>query len=231
MEQPHFEKNPGGKAEALSKTILPWSERSKLSPETREHITTTTSQEVLTFFREEAVEYDNLSHMYDVLKGQPLFVRRESPERILAALENNESLHIGFPEGERYSNAVIWSAAQSTRGLENAYLEGYGEANGVVTVMGFKQEAVHDVVSLDDASQKFAGLDRTYVRSIRGEVRPEDILFVSVRVPLFSFPEKDMTPEEQERYEEYEESKKSGAKTAPQFIHRGFLFTKNLEKQ
>jgi hypothetical protein len=160
-----------------------------------------------------------------------MIVRRDSPIRILEALTEHENMHIDFPNGERYSNAVIWKPDQGVRGLENTYLEGYAEANGIVAVMGIKQDAINDIVALEDASQKFAGLDREYVRSIRGDIAPEDILFVSIRVPIFAFPEKDMTEEERGRYEEYAEQREGGKKVPPQFIHRGFLFTKNLRKQ
>lgn len=227
MEQPRFEKKPqkptlGG---------MSWREMSQLPKEERDRLIANTGQEILNFFRENAVEYTDVSNMYDVLRGQQMIVRRESPEKLLETIGENVPLHIDFPAGERYSNAVIWNPEQGVRGLDNAYLEGYGASNGVVSIVGFKQGAISDVVAVEDASQRFAGLDRAYVRSVRGDVAPNDILFVSIRIPAFVFPQKDMTEQELERYEAWEEERAQGKDATPQFIHRGFLFTKNLGKQ
>ena len=228
MEHTPFEER-GHKA--LSQPILRREEIARLSKEAREQLTTKTSEEILNFFRTVAVEYKDVSQMYEVLRGQKMIVRRDSPEHIISAIEEHEPLHVGFPKGERYSNAVVWSSEQGTRGLENAYLEGYGTTNDVVSVIGVKQDAITDITALDDASQKFAGLDRRFVRSIQGDIAPEDILFVSVRIPAFAYPESKMTAHERDHFEEWVEAKEEGKKVTPQFIHRGFLFTKNLEKQ
>ena len=228
MEHTPFEER-GHKA--LSQPILRREEIARLSKEAREQLTTKTSEEILNFFRTVAVEYKDMSQMYEVLRGQKMIVRRDSPEHIISAIEENEPIHIVFPEGERYSNAVVWSPEQGIRGLENAYLEGYGTTNDVVSVIGVAQDAVVDIVSLEDASQQFAGLDRTYVRSIQGDIAPEKIMFVSVRIPAFAYPESDMTPKERDHFEEWVEATEEGKTVAPQFIHRGFLFTKNLAKQ
>jgi hypothetical protein len=227
MEQPQFEKQP----QKTMRGGMSWREMSQLPKEERDRLIAETGQEILNFFRESGVEYTDISAMYDVLKGQQMIVRRESPEKLLEAVGERVPLHIDFPPGERYSNAVIWNPEQGVRGLDNAYLEGYGASNGIVSIVGFKQGALEDVIAAEDASQKFAGLDRAYVRSVRGDVSPDDILFVSVRVPAFAFLQKDMTPQEQERFEEWEEERSQGKNPAPQFIHRGFLFTKNLGKQ
>lgn len=190
-----------------------------------------TAREVLDFFRGHAVEYTNMNELYAVLKGEKMVVRRDSPERILEAIEDNSPISIEFPQGERYSNAVLWSAKEGSRGLENAYLEGYGQANGVVTVLGVRQSTFADITELPDATKHFAGLDRSLVRSVRGTIKPQDILFVTARIPADAFPKEEMSDTELEKYEEAVDAKKFGERAEPLFIHRGYLFTDHLEKQ
>jgi hypothetical protein len=142
-------------------------------------------------------------------------------------MQLNIPITIDFPDEKRYSNAVLWNPTLGSRGLENTYMEGYGQFNSIVSIIGFRAGKDMNIENLPDASQKFAGLDRRYVRSIQGSIDPEDILFTSVRVPIFAFPEADMTDEELERKDAYFENRNAG----PAFIHRGFLFTKHLKKQ
>lgn len=227
--QPRFETNK--KAGSVARNPLPWKEFSQLPPVERQQVMETTAQEVLDFFRSHATEYAEVSKLYSVLKGEDMVVRRDSPERILGAIEDNAPMSIEFPKGERYSNAVLWSAKEGTRGLENAYLEGYGQANGVVTVMGVRQSAISDIVELPDATNRFAGLDRSLVRSVQGIINPQDILFVTARIPASAFPKKEMTSAELEKYEEIAEAKKTDERAEPFFIHRGYLFTDHLKKQ
>lgn len=203
-------------------TKLPEAQKRELMENTSEH--------VLGFLREHAAEFTEMSRLYEALKGEQTIVRRDSPERILEAIESDTPIHIDFPEGTRYSNAVIWSAQDGPNGLQNAYLEGYGHANGIVTVMGVRRGAISDIEQLSDSAQRFAGLDRSLVRSIRGDIRADDILFVAVRVPAHVFRESDMTESERDRYDEFLSDKEEGKKVQPMFIHRGYLFTDHLTK-
>lgn len=191
----------------------------------------TTAQEMVDFYDERATQYSDMNKLYDVLKGEEMIVRRDAPDRIMQAIEDNTPLHIEFPPGERYTNAVLWSSNKGTRGLENAYLEGHGTANGVVTVMGVRREGVPDIIELPDSKRELAGLDRTLVRSVRGAIDPKDILFVTLRIPADAFPKNEMTGAELEKYEETAEAKASGERATPLFIHRGYLFTDHLKKQ
>ncbi len=225
--QPRFEKNQNSPA----RNPLPWSEFSQLPQQERQQLIEATAQEILGSLRGRATEFKEMNQLYAVLKGEQMVVRRDSPERILETIEDSAPIHINFPKGERYSNAVLWSAKEGTRGLENAYLEGYGQANGVVAVMGIKQSALPDIMEMPDATKHFAGLDRSLVRSVQGTINPADILFVTVRIPAESFSEKDMTESELDAFAEFLDKKDSGGKVAPLFIHRGFLFTDHLTKQ
>lgn len=194
----------------------------------RDRVITESAHEIISELRATgAIEYTNMSEMYGILGNMDILTRRESPDRILEALATNTSILIDFPDDKRYSNAVLWNSTLGSRGLENAYLEGYGQFNSIVSVIGFRVDEKVDIENLPDASQQFAGLDRAYVRSIRGSIDPDNLLFVSVRIPIFAFPENEMTQEELERRDAYFENPKA----SPAFIHRGFLFTDHLKKQ
>ncbi len=172
-----------------------------------------------TLKRSGATEFTDVRKMYAALGNTNLIVRREAPERIVESIELDLPIQITFPDGERYSNAVEWQPNLGSQGLNNAYLEGYSHLNGVVTVFGFKTDNQVDVQSLPDASQRFAGLPREYVRSVKGTVHKDAIVFVSVRIPFLSFPSSQMTPEELDLLELIQ----SGEEKKPQFIHRGYL--------
>lgn len=196
----------------------------------RERVMADTAQELIGSLRKtDAVEFSNISQMYSALRGTgKMIVRREDPERVLELTVDETPVAIDFPPGERYSNAVEWESGLGSIGLSNAYMEGYGHINGAVTVIGFKRGTL-DIVSLPDAEQRFAGLDRTYVRSVKGTVAPEDLLFVATRVPITAFPESEMTEPELDLLDAYREFEKNGKKPPAFFVQRGFLYTKNLE--
>lgn len=215
----------------LAKRALDSKALSALQPEVRTELISATGQELLTSLRSTgATEFRNINDMYAALRGVSIIVRRDSPDRVVELMADQEPIAIDFPEGQRYSNAVEWKPELGSRGLDNAFLEGYGQINGTVTVMGFKKESL-DVQSLPDAEQRFAGLDRAYVRSVKGEIRPDDVLFVSVRIPIFAYPEKDMTETELDLLDTYREFLRNGKKAPTFFVQRGFLYTDHLEKQ
>lgn len=220
---PGFSENPRPRIESLSTTDLVSLPRLE-----RDALITETSREMLSALRKSgAVEYKNVGDMYKAIGSSELIVRRENPERVLAAVEHGDNIQFFFPEGDRYSNAVQWTPSLGVRGLENAYLEGYGHRNGIVTVIGFKPGPTLDVQSLPDASRTFPGIDRMHVRSVLGSVSLQDMWFVSMRSPVFAFPEEEMSDQEQDMLEAY----RSAKKPQPAFIHRGFLFLDHISKQ
>jgi hypothetical protein len=188
---------PRGRQSRLREKALDTKVLLSLERPERDRVMTETAQELIGALRDSgAVEFKNISDMYAALRGTgKIIVRREDPERVLDLAVHHDPVAIDFPPGDRYSNAVEWEASLGSIGLSNAYMEGYGHINGAVTVAGFKKGTL-DIVSLPDAEQRFHGLDRTYVRSVKGEVKPEDILFVAARVPIAAYPESDMTETE-----------------------------------
>lgn len=215
----------GGKTSQNAPGRLTFDELSKIEKTKRNEIIELSAQEIIDTLKSSgATEFRNVSEMYKVLESMNLIARREDPLKVIDAVRTNSPIVISFPEGERYSNAVMWNPTLGSRGIENAYLEGYSHFNGVVTVLGFKNSESLDIENMPDASQRFAGLPREYVRSIQGRIPPDKIVFVSLRIPIYAFSRDAMSPEEKERYEEYTESHNK----KPEFIHRGFLFTQNL---
>ncbi len=201
-------------------------------PEERERIMRESAGDILELLRASgAIEYKNLNEMYAALRGEDMLVRREDPVRLAGAIFDNEPVRVDFPDGQRYSNAVEWNPGLESRGLQNAYMEGYGHFNNIVAVVGFKKTIDMDIESLPDASQVFAGLDRTYVRSVRGSYGRDDIIFVSLRMPATAVDERELTEQELDALEEYNERKKAGDAKNPVFVHRGYRFTGHSKKQ
>jgi hypothetical protein len=83
-------------------------------------------------------EYADITSMYRALPYGELVVRRENPERLLKSLASGEPLEIQFVNDMPYANSVAWNPkADGTRGIDNAFLEGYGHLNNVVMLYGF----------------------------------------------------------------------------------------------
>lgn len=167
-------------------------------------------------------EHADISKMYKHLPNENLIVRREDPSALLHALQSNEPISIQFVGNNPYANSVEWNPrADGPRGLDNAYLEGYGQMNGVVLVYGFEKPDGFYFEQHPESQQVFAGIDRLRVRSAAGFVPPENIRFITVRIPLKAFPENRMTEEEKDLLWEYEQ--KEAAKRPAAFVYRGFL--------
>lgn len=220
-------------AEAIAQKLVPTEQLVRMSAEEKKEAIESVARVLIDEMRSHGgIEYKNVSDMYATLKGEKLLVRREDPQRVVDAIADGEPIVIGFPEDDRYSNAALWEPAQDTHGLDNAFLEGYGHSNSVVTVIGFRTPEGLDVQMLPDAKREFGGIDRTNVRSIQGEVQPENILFVSTRTPIFAFPENEMTEGELDILDRYSELRDRGIPSVrPVFVHRGYLFAKHVEKQ
>ncbi|MEK7080130.1 MAG: hypothetical protein AAB883_00495 [Patescibacteria group bacterium] len=166
-------------------------------------------------------EFTDATALYRALPSETLVVRREDPVALLHTLVEQEPLPISFVGDTPYANSVVWNPrVDGTHGLDNAFLEGYGHANSVVTIYGFKKPEQFKLEQLQESMQRFAGIDRTRVRSASGLVPAEAIRFVLVRTPIQGFPEDRMTEEEKDRLWEF---KNENPKHTPSFVYRGFL--------
>ena len=199
---------------------------SKLPVPERQKIMGDTAREFMLALRQGGGEkFDDIGAMYSKLKGERLIVRRSNPEEVVSAVANNKSFPITYEHGTPYNNSVEWSSDMGTEGISNAYLEGYAHKNNIVAVYGFKPKGGEvEVVQLPHTEMRYGDMRREQVRSVSGTVSPENIRFVSLRIPAESYPEKEMTEDEQDRLFEHRQRIKGGTKTEPMFIHRGFLF-------
>lgn len=165
-------------------------------------------------------EYADITSMYRALPSETLVVRRENPEQLLHMLESGEPLNLQFVGGLPYANSVVWNPkVDGTRGIDNAFLEGYGHLDGIVTVYGFRKPEDFYLEQHPESTQIFGGIERSRVRSASGFVPPEAVRFITVRIPLRHFPESLMTEEEKDLLWEYEHE----GRTGPAFVYRGFL--------
>ncbi len=171
-----------------------------------------------------AKEFANVTTMYHELSSGPLVVRREDPDRLMEAVLKEAPLSIQFDGNLPYANSVVWDPDRDgPRGLDNAILEGYGHRDYVVLVYGFEKPEDFFLEKHEQSQQSFAGMDRSRVRAAAGFVPPENIRFITMRVPIKGFPEERMTEEEKDSLWEYENEE--GSK--PRFIYRGFLMRKD----
>lgn len=165
-------------------------------------------------------EYADITSMYHALPSETLVVRRENPEQLMHMLESGEPLNLQFVGGLPYANSVVWNPkADGSRGIDNAFLEGYGHLDGVVTVYGFRKPDDFYLEQHPESTQVFGGIERSRVRSAAGFVPRDAIRFITVRIPLRYFPESLMSEEEKDLLWEYENE----GRTGPAFVYRGFL--------
>lgn len=166
-------------------------------------------------------ESDNLAEVYKSLPQETMIVRRENPE-VLPDLFTKGSYEIGFVGDQEYANCVEWKPSDGVLNMQNAYHEGYGQKNSIVTVVGISKKSGLEVKRLDESVQDFYGLDRRGVRSTHGEVAPSNLLFVSLRIPITHLHESLLTEDELDRKYEYMELIKGGKRPDPIFVHRGY---------
>lgn len=206
--------------------ILSTTELSALAPEEKKHLIEDTALDAMTHLSKAGYkEYESIDAMFRDLSVADFIVRRESPARLLDSVKNHAPLSIHFPEGTRYSNAVEWDPTFRIESMNNAFFEGYGMANGIVTVMGSVRRETLDVQKLPDAQRDFYGLNREAVVSVAGEVPADDIAFAMVRIPIYAFPLEMMTDHERDIYEEWDEKRHHARekRVEPKFIYRGYI--------
>lgn len=157
--------------------------------------------------------------------GEPLVVRRENPS-VLVELLNGKDITMGFDpkvslgEGDKYVNCALWphGSVEKTSGIANAFLEGRGNAGPIVMVAGYAQNADHMTIEEPvDKMLEVGTISRENVKILSGIVKPEDLEFIILRIPVKFFEANKLTKGEQERL-----SKGQLAQ-----IFRGYTFPKN----
>lgn len=164
----------------------------------------------------------------EVVPNGAVIVRREHPLKVLHVLTRGEALAIHPDAGHVYANAVEWKPSKGSRGLANAFTEGFGEYEGLVTVIGFRKSADMDISYPRGLEFYQPGLDRDLVRCVQGTMSRDDVRFVIFRVPIDRFPLEDMTFDEREKYEDWLDS--GYAIQKPLFIFRAVTFPDTEKK-
>lgn len=150
-------------------------------------------------------------------------IRREYFPALAEALLHHQPLKIEpqMPASEDPRNSVNHHdncAVFSDAGVRMS-AEGLGHLGGLAAFVIFKpdQERMAIVNNHEEQGVDSIGRDRSTGRSMRGEIKPEDIQAIVLRFPGKKMPETVLTEEEQERN--------------PAYIYRGFRFLKEQGKK
>lgn len=128
---------------------------------------------------------EEIKRFFNQIPSSELYVRRENPEKIIAAFLDKKKLFIGNTEGEEdisYPNCAVYDRERGL-GLKNAFQEGFGSLGGIVSVIGFHKNK-DMIINNPEEEIDYSEIDRHLVRRARGSINPEtDIDFVLLRVP------------------------------------------------
>jgi hypothetical protein len=163
------------------------------------------------------VQHTELGYVYKKDWG-PLYVRRESPQRLVKALSTNTpidlSFHGGFGSGDKYLNSAVFdSSGPEADTIQWSIMEGWSKAGGMYSVVGFDRSAQVEEHKLNIPQEELfrrfpdgSVMDRTYFRSLSGSIRPSDIRFILLGVPAQRCPTEIMTGEERHQFEAWKEA-------------------------
>ncbi len=205
----------------------------EMTSDERKALVADTLDEMKKIFLEAGAKYHlDVNDVYNAFGQDSLIVRRENPSRLMEAIQSNKGIELEFdPEvnqGKKYANCVEWNRSYGSRGLENAAEEGYGGMGGIMMITAFDRGNL-TITDIPKDAKVFDNIRRDLVRSAEGTIKPETLRFVAVGVPKKLFPEDQMTPEEEERWDEYIEDK--GEKCAEAIrVFRGYVFPRQEAK-
>lgn len=215
-----FERMNSPKTEKQPVPSLPYDEFSKLEHDEKRELTTQTFINFQELLKQNGyAEFTDVTDLYKNLPSVDYIVRRENPERVEKLLAEGDSYEIKHEGDVEYANSVEWNPSLMTHSIENAYLEGYGQKNSVISVVGIRPSTELELKKLPESTPDFYGLDRRGVRSVTGTVKPENIGFISLRIPAHLLPESLLTESEIDALDEARES----SSKKPVFVHRGYL--------
>lgn len=198
----------------------------KESPEDYNRRAIETFEEVQKLIEDNGGEFhEDVSEIYNKYNTtNPVIVRREDPVR-LSRLINGENLEmffdpdVVFGNGDKYANSALWpyGPEEKTGGIANAFLEGRGNAGPIVILGGYNTDGEMMEIVKPEINEEVVGtLDRHSVRILSGEINPEDLEFVIIRVASSFFDKSKMTTRELERLEKGQQKQ----------IFRGYSFKK-----
>ncbi len=141
-----------------------------------------------------------VSIFYGEMQRQNLLARVESVQKVIECISAGIPISVGKHESH-YANAVT----AELEGLRIAMSEAdvIGPVRLLVgldlkALIGFKSDHI-EVTEIDDSEFDFrdTGLRKSMCRHITGEILPEDIRYVIMRIPRGYFPEEDLLPNEE----------------------------------
>jgi hypothetical protein len=143
-----------------------------------------------------AEEIEDIDHNVGRFEGAGVRLLHERDR--LEAMRRSQA---DFAEHPMYANAALWDYTQ-TRGLFNAFVEGFSNYRGIATVVGFVPGPDTDVGRSPFISRKLAQIGRDQNCCITGSVPTEDLSFIAVFGRVDRFSEAMLTDEELEALEE-----------------------------
>jgi len=173
-----------------------------------------------TLIKEGATLITDVNQLYQKYNNKQILVRRGDLIEMVKSLKDQGGIKLGFDPklGFEYNNCALWSNAWGTRGLENAFVEGWSETGGIVAVLGFRQGDNLQMKKLKENLNEPFTIDRSGVRCASGVVTKKDLEFILVRVPADRFPKVELTEHDIKLLELAEGNDK------PEFVFRAFAF-------
>jgi len=156
-------------------------------------------------FHKQGVEEENISDIWRRYGNHGALIRREDPAKVLRSVIDNTP--IPLTPRENRANAAI----DNDEGLHDAMVEGL-QGKGINALYGFHPDGL-SVTSVKPSEMELRDAKRfDVVRSVKGEVNPENIDYVLFRIPFDSY-SGPLTSHEQEMVDEDK---------PPKYITRGF---------
>jgi hypothetical protein len=171
----------------------------------------------------------SVNELLQLLPKESFVVRRDDPLKVRDLLSDRGQMSLRQDPrlGDKpYANAVEWHARQMNEGLEQAFLEGHGHFEGLVTVAGYRKTDRLQIQKTADLRRSLTDVDRSFSIAVQGELTEKDLAFLIMRTPIDRFDVDDMTPVELEKLEEWQAGPRK-----PLFVYRAFLFPEHLYEQ
>lgn len=148
----------------------------------------------------------DVSHIYSEMQREQLLARVESVAKVLECIAEHKPISVGNAE-HHYANAVT----PEPEGLRIAMAE--ADAIGPVRLLvgldlkaliGFKTDHL-EVVEIDESEfdHRDTGLRSSLCRHVVGEILPEDLRYMIMRIPRRYFPEESLTDTEKEQTSQF----------------------------
>ena len=144
----------------------------------------------------------DVTALYQEMERRKLLLRLESATKIFEALLLQKAIDLGTDE-KRSENAVI----PAQEGIAIAFAE--GETRGPIrTLVGFdvnsaigfdSRNVKVDEIEVDELDMRNTALRKAYCRHVSGQLPPEDLQYLVLRIPRGVFPKEILSDEEMKK--------------------------------